>query len=191
MTISIPDAARPARRSIIASLVDKLVALCAVVPYALVAIGFRFVMARVFFLPGQTKVEGPVIPFNWVARGVDCSVTLPSEIPHATLQMLEAQYANLPLPPLVAAYLFTYAEFVLPLCLIVGFATRFAALGLLVMTVMLQLYVMPDLWWSTHVYWVAILMVLMSVGPGAISVDALIRYLHENSVESLHEFRQR
>ena len=180
MTASTTDvAARPPSHSIIASIVDKLVALCAVIPYALVALGLRFVMARVFFVPGQTKVEGPVIPFNWVARNVEFSVILPSEIKDATLQMLQTQYANLPMPPLVAAYLFTYAEFVLPLCLIVGFATRFAAFGLLVITVMLQLYVMPELWWSTHVYWVAILMVLMSVGPGAISVDALIRYLCE------------
>jgi putative oxidoreductase len=108
-------------------------------------------------------------------------VILPSEIKESTLQMLQAQYANLLMPPLVAAYLFTYAEFVLPLCLIIGFATRFAALGLLVMTVMIQLYVAPELWWVTHVYWVAILMVLMSVGPGAISVDALIRFFHEKS----------
>ena len=136
-------------------------------------------MARVFFVPGQTKIEGPVVPFNWVARNVEFSVILPSEIKDATLQMLLSQYANLPMPPMVAAYLFTYAEFVLPLCLIIGFATRFAALGLLVMTVMIQLYVAPELWWVTHVYWVAILMVLMSVGPGAISVDALIRYLYE------------
>ena len=182
MTASTTDvAARPLSRSIIASIVDKLVRLCAVVPYALVALGLRFVMARVFFVPGQTKIEGPVIPFNWVARDVDFSVILPSEIKDAALQMLQTQYANLPMPPLVAAYLFTYAEFVLPLCLIIGFATRFAALGLLVMTVMIQLYVMPELWWSTHIYWVAILMVLMSVGPGAISIDALIRFFYEKS----------
>src|SRR5437870_2802587 len=112
MTASTTDvAARPPSHSIIASIVDKLVALCAVIPYALVALGLRFVMARVFFVPGQTKVEGPVIPFNWVARNVEFSVILPSEIKDATLQMLQTQYANLPMPPLVAAYLFTYAEF--------------------------------------------------------------------------------
>jgi len=38
---------------------------------------------------------------------------------------------------------------------------------------------MPDALWSTHVYWIAILMVLMSVGPGAISIDRLIRYVYE------------
>jgi putative oxidoreductase len=180
MTASSTDvAARPGVRSIFASIVGKLVALCAVVPYALVALGLRLVMARVFFLAGQTKVEGPAIPFNWVARDVDFSVILPSEIKDATLQMLLAQYANLPMPPMVAAYLFTYAEFVLPLCLVIGFATRIAALGLLAMTVLIQLYVMPELWWPAHVYWVAILSVLVLTGPGAISVDGLIRYVQK------------
>src|SRR3954470_19439986 len=109
MTISIPDAARPARRSIIASLVDKLVALCAVVPYALIALGLRFVMARVFFLSGQTKIEGPQIPLN--IHDFNFSVVLPTGIKDATVRMFETQYANLPLPPTVAAYLFSYAEF--------------------------------------------------------------------------------
>ncbi len=47
------------------------------------------------------------------------------------------------------------------------------------MTVLMQIYVLPGMWWAAHVYWVSILMVLMSVGPGAISIDALIRYLYE------------
>jgi putative oxidoreductase len=81
--------------------------------------------------------------------------------------------------PTVAAYVFSYAEFVLPICLLFGFATRLAALGLLVLTVLISVYVMPDAFWSTHVYWIAILMVLMSVGPGAVSIDAAIRYLYE------------
>ena len=97
---------------------------------------------------------------------------LPTEIKASTFRLFETDYASLPIPPTVAAYAFTYAEFVLPVCLVLGFATRFAALGLLVMTVLMQVYVMPGLWWTAHVYWVSILMVLMTVGPGAISIDA-------------------
>ena len=76
----------------------------------------------------------------------------------------------------MAAYLFTYAEFVLPICLVLGFATRLSALALLILTVLMQIYVAPQALWTTHVYWIAILMVLMSVGPGAISLDRLIRH---------------
>ena len=129
-------AAPPARgsNSIIASIVDKLVALCAVIPYALIALGLRFVMARIFFLSGQAKIEGPVIPVNLNIGGLEFSVVLPAQIKDSTFQMFETQYANLPIAPMMAAYLFSYAEFVLPVCLVLGFATRFAALGLLVMT---------------------------------------------------------
>ena len=174
-------APRPAGRSgsMIALIIAKLVALCAVIPYALVALGLRLVIARVFFLSGQTMIEGPVIPFNWIGRDVSFSVVLPSEIKDATFQLFQTQYANLPMPPTVATYLFAYADFVLPICLVVGFATRFAALGLIIMTVLMAVYVMPDALWTTHVYWIAILMVLMSVGPGAISIDALIRCVYE------------
>src|SRR5688572_8163176 len=51
----------PERRSssLIATAIDKLVALCGVVPYALVALGLRFIIARVFFLSGQMKISGP------------------------------------------------------------------------------------------------------------------------------------
>ena len=169
--------ARPASRSITASTVAKLAAVCGVIPYALIALLLRFVMARVFFLSGQAKIDGPSIPVR--TDFFEFSVTLPAAIKDSTFQMFETQYANLPIPPAVAAVVFTYAEFVLPICLVLGFATRFAALGLLVMTVLLQVYVVPGMWWPAHVYWISILLVLMSVGPGAISIDALIRWLYQ------------
>jgi len=54
-----------------------LVWLCARSVYALLALGLRLVMARVFFLSGQAKIEGPGVPIRWPAGGVDLSVTLP------------------------------------------------------------------------------------------------------------------
>jgi putative oxidoreductase len=170
-------AARRPKPPFIARVVGRLNTLIAGVPYAVIAIGLRLLMARQFFPDGQSKIEGPVVPFNWLR--IDFSMTLPSEIGDAAMQTMQSQYANLPISASTAAYIFTYAEFVLPICLVIGFATRFAAFGLLLMTLLLQLYVAPHLWWSTHVYWTAILMVLMTVGPGTISVDALIRYFYE------------
>ena len=161
---------------------SKFVAFCAAVPYALVALALRFIMARVFFLSGQAKIEGPrSIPIRPGIGDLEFSVILPAGIKDATFQMFEAQYAGLPVAPAVAAYLFTYAEFVLPICLVLGFATRLAALALLAMTVLLQVYVMPGMLWSAHVYWAAILLVLMTVGPGAISVDAMIRGIYRRA----------
>lgn len=147
-------------------------------PYALVALGLRFIVARVFFLSGQAKIAGPAIPVALFNRDGDFSIVLPAEIKPSTFELFETQYAALPIPPTVAAYLFTYAEFALPVCLVVGFATRISAVVLLVMTVLVQVYVMPQAFWTAHVYLLAILMVLMSVGPGAISLDALIRTVY-------------
>jgi putative oxidoreductase len=168
----------PRSHSILASIIDKLIALCALIPYALVALGLRMVMAGVFFLSGQSKIEGPSIPLRLGIFDLDLTVVLPAQIKPETFRIFETQYAGLPISPDLAAYLFSFAEFVLPLCLMLGFATRFAAIALLVMTLLLQAYVMPTMLWSTHIYWAAILLVLVSVGPGAISFDALIRHVH-------------
>ena len=158
--------------------VDTLVWLCARSVYALLALGLRLVMARVFFLSGQAKIEGPGVPIRWPAGGVDLSVTLPAAIKETTFQLFETQYAELPIAPATAAYVVSYAEFVLPICLLLGFATRFAAAGLLALTMLLQIYVAPAMWWPLHVYWVSILLVLLLLGPGAISIDALIRTIY-------------
>jgi putative oxidoreductase len=149
--------------------------LWAALPYALVALALRYVIARVFFLPGQGLIDGPVIALSFL----NTSITLPMEVKETALRLFETQYANLPLPPATAAYLFSYAEFVLPICLMLGFATRLAAFFLLLLVALLQFYVMPDAWWTTHVYWTLILLVLMSAGPGAISLDGLIRHIYE------------
>jgi putative oxidoreductase len=173
----------PPSPSIPAWVVDRLTALCALVPYALVALWLRFVMAVVFFLSGQAKIQGPSVPIRLnipEMAYLDFSVTLPAQIRDSTFQLFESQYAGLPIAPPVAAYLFSYAEFVLPICVLIGFGTRFAALALLILTMLLQVYGLAAMWWSTHVYWVSILMVLVSIGPGAISIDALISYVYRH-----------
>ena len=147
--------------------------------YALLALGLRLVMARVFFLSGQAKIEGPGVPIPFPAAGVDLLVTLPAAIRETTFQLFETQYAELPIAPAPAAYLFSYAEFVLPICLLIGFATRLAAACLFALTMLLQIYVAPAMWWPLHVYWASILLVLVLLGPGAISIDALIRTIYQ------------
>jgi putative oxidoreductase len=174
----IPLRRAPRSSSFIAIALDKLVLLCGVVPYALVGLGLRLLIARVFFLSGQPKISGPEIPIS-LFKGAEFTIVLPAEIRPETFELFQTQYAALPMPPAVAAYLFSYVEFVLPVCLVLGFATRLSALVLLAMTVLIQIYVVPEAFWTGHVYIFAILMVLMSVGPGAISLDAVIRYVYQ------------
>ncbi len=163
-------------RSVIGLTVDSFISACSFVPYALVALGLRLMMARVFFLDGQTRVEGMRVPLN--VQDYMFSLVLPMQVKAETFAtFLSMKYAALPVPPLLAAYLVSYAEFILPIMLVLGFATRFAAIGLLIMTALIQLYVLPEALWTVHVYWAAILLVLISRGPGQISIDHIIRFI--------------
>ena len=74
--------------------------------------------------------------------------------------------------PAVFAYFDGIAEIVLPVLLIVGFATRFSALALLVMTGVIQL-VVPEGWANFHLPWAALAVALMALGPGKLSLDHL------------------
>jgi putative oxidoreductase len=137
-------------------------------------LAFRLLMARVFFLDGQAKVTGPRLPLN--VYDFDFSVVLPLQVKAQTFGAF-LNYAALPVSPVLAAYLVSYAEFILPICLLLGFGTRFAALGMLIMTALIQIYVMPQALWTLHVYWAAILLVLLARVPGQISVDHIIRFI--------------
>jgi putative oxidoreductase len=64
------------------------------------------------------------------------------------------------------------AEIILPVLLVLGLATRFAALALLLMTLVVELTV-PD-GWPVHVTWAAMALGVMALGPGRLSLDALI-----------------
>jgi len=171
------DAAQRANspRSFTGRFVDSFVSACAFIPYALVALVLRLVMAREFFLSGQSKIDGPRVPLNIL--DFQFSVTLPLQVKYDTITLFLTKYAALPLPTTFAAYTFSFAEFILPVCLVLGFGTRFAAFGLLALTALLQVYVSPDMLWTTHVYWAAILLVLLSRGPGQISIDHIIRFI--------------
>ena len=77
------------------------------------------------------------------------------------------------MPDLVAAMAST-AEIVLPILLAFGLLTRWAALGLLGMTAIIQL-TYPDGWANFHLYWAAMALAILTFGPGAISLDRLHR----------------
>ena len=66
------------------------------------------------------------------------------------------------------------AELVLPVLLVLGLFTRYAALGLLVMTAVIQLTV-PDGWANFHLPWAAMALTLVVYGGGRIALDALVK----------------
>lgn len=74
--------------------------------------------------------------------------------------------------PEVVAFLSGTGEIVLPILLVLGLGTRFAALGLLLMTIVIQLTVPSG--WPLHITWAAMAMALMAWGGGTFSLDRLI-----------------
>jgi putative oxidoreductase len=74
--------------------------------------------------------------------------------------------------PVTMAFLSGSAEITFPILLMLGFATRFAATGLLVMTLIVELTV-PD-GWPIHITWAAMALSLMAWGPGQLSIDRLL-----------------
>jgi putative oxidoreductase len=85
------------------------------------------------------------------------------------------QAYDFPLPTAVA-YLDSVAEIVLPVLLVVGLATRFSAVGVLVMTGVIQL-VVPEGWANFHLPWAALALAIIALGPGALSLDHLLEQL--------------
>ena len=75
--------------------------------------------------------------------------------------------------PALFAFLSGCAEICLPVLLVFGFATRFAATGLLFMTCIVELTV-PD-GWPIHITWAAMALGIMAWGPGSLSLDYLVR----------------
>jgi putative oxidoreductase len=145
--------------------------------YSAVAVVLRLVMAHVFFVAGQSKVVGLQVPLKLPT--LDWSVTVPMGVTPQTVELFTGKFVMLPFLAVPAAYLVSFAEFVLPICLILGLATRFAALGLLMLTVLLQIFIQPDALWTMHIYWASMLLVLMAMGAGNLSIDRIIRFIRE------------
>jgi len=75
--------------------------------------------------------------------------------------------------PAVMAFLSGCGEIMFPILLALGLGTRFAALGLLFMTLIVELTV-PD-GWPIHLTWAAMALGIMAWGPGRISIDHVVR----------------
>jgi putative oxidoreductase len=156
MTATTPPAATtaPTPTAGIARVFTRATALLNTIPSSAVQVCARLAIAPVFWLSGRTKVDG------WTVK-------------EATFELFRYEYDVPVLPPEMAAYLATMAEHALPILLVIGLFTRFAALGLLGMTLVIQLFVYPESW-TVHALWGALLLVIVARGPGALSLDHVI-----------------
>ena len=124
------------------------------IPYSAVALGSRFALASMFWRSAQTKVNG-------------------FSIREETFYLFQEEYKVPLLPPDLAAYFATIGEHAFSVLLLIGLASRLSALGLFGMTMVIQLFVFPD-GWPEHILWISLQLLIISRGPGTISLDHLI-----------------
>jgi putative oxidoreductase len=134
-------------------LLDRLTALLAAIPHDLIALIARISVGTVFLRSGLLKLEG------W-ADGT-------------TVALFRDEYQVPLLSPELAAVLAMSAELTLPWLLFVGLGTRLAALALLAMTAVIQLFVYPNAY-DTHGTWAVCFLYLMKFGAGRLSLDHLL-----------------
>ena len=140
-----PSAILPVR------MVQKAIAALDCIPYWLIALAARIFPAAVFWQSGQTKVAG------WHLK--------PSAI-----ALFQDEYQLPLIDPEAAAYASAVAEHLFPILLVIGLASRFSALALLVMTAVIEIFVYPDAW-PTHGVWAACFLLVIARGPGLLSLD--------------------
>lgn len=121
----------------------------------------RFALAVPFWQSGVNKWDG-FLQLN------DIAVLLFTE--EFKLHVFGGTY-DFPVPA-ATAFLAGSAEILLPILLVLGLGTRFAASGLLVMTAVVQLTIPTG--WPLHLTWAAMALGIMAWGPGRIAVDNLL-----------------
>jgi putative oxidoreductase len=138
-------------------LIRKLVSYMEMLPYSLLALLGRLAIGLVFWNSARTKVEG------WDIFHVS----------EGTLQLFTDEYKLPVIPPGIAALLAQVAEHTFSILIIVGLATRFSALALCLMTLVIEIFVYPDAY-VLHGTWATVLLMLVKFGAGNVSIDQLI-----------------
>ncbi len=112
-------------------------------------LGIRLWLAAIFWVSGVLKVT------NW----------------QGALELARSEYPVPWMDPVTAAWVGAAIELVCPVFLALGLATRLAALPMLALSLVIQVYYkeLPD-----HVFWAILLGWLVVRGPGALSLDRLI-----------------
>jgi putative oxidoreductase len=125
-----------------------------VIPDDLILLCARLFPAAVFWLSGRTKMDG-------------------FDVSDAAVFLFEHEYALPLLDPELAARMAAFAEHLFPVMLVLGLGTRLAALALLGMTLVIQLFVYPGAW-VTHGLWATCFLLLIARGGGRFALDHTI-----------------
>jgi putative oxidoreductase len=141
------------------NLLDPLRNLATLIGLPLLLLWIRVYMALIFLKSGLIKFG------TWQNGNFD-----------STIYLFKSIHVIPGVDPVLAAYMALIGEITLPILLILGFMGRFAAAGLLVMTLTIQFLVGGDFYLNEHYYWMMLLAVPLVIGSGTLSVDALLRF---------------
>lgn len=118
------------------------------IPFSLVQLAARVAVAHVFWQSAQSKLA------SWPV----------------TLQLFANEY-NLPfIDPSIAAPLATTAEITGSVLIFLGLFSRFAAVMLLGVVSVIQIFVYPENW-AEHLLWASLLLLVLTRGAGVFSLD--------------------
>ena len=135
-------------------IIQRAIAAMGRIPDWLIALAARVFPAAVFWQSGQTKVAG-------------------FHLKPSAIALFQNEYQLPLIDPAIAAHISAFSEHFFPILLVIGLATRFSALALLFMTAVIEIFVYPDAW-PTHGVWATCFLVVISRGPGWLSLDHLI-----------------
>ena len=124
---------------LIPSFIRKFITICERIPNTFLAFLARFSIASVFWKSGQTKIQGLSID---IVSG-DFKFGWP-RLSDSVVALFKDEYRLPLIPPEIAATMAAFAEHIFPVLILLGLATRLSALGLLGMTLTIQLFVYPD-----------------------------------------------
>ncbi len=131
-----------------------IIALFDRIPQSLISLAARIFPAAVFWRSGQTKVED----FHVTENAID---------------LFRDEYRLPLIDPALAANIAAFSEHFFPVLLVIGLASRFAALALLTMTAVIEIFVYPDAW-PIHGVWATCFLIVIARGPGIFSLDHLL-----------------
>ena len=125
------------------------------IPHSAIALLARIVIGITFWQSGRTKVSG-------------------FHVTDSTILLFQEEYKVPLLSPWLAAHMAATAEHLFPLLLFAGLASRFSALALLGMTLVIEIFVYPE-FYLVHGLWAVALLTIIARGPGFVSLDHLIK----------------
>jgi len=135
-----------------------------IIPLSLTMLALRFALAVPFWRSGLTKWDG-FLNLSFGAKQLFAE--------EFKLHIFGAEI-RYPAPELMAT-LSGVAEVSFPVLLVLGLGARYAALGLLGMTAIIQLTV-PDGWANFHLPWAAMALAIMTFGPGKVALDYVLGF---------------